>query len=71
MILFEDAYVRVAAHEGRVTVYDKLDGMEREADDDEVERFWDHWTRHGAPKAARRGAAPEERGPASPADPDT
>lgn len=47
MILFEDDNVRVAALRGRVVIHDKLDGMDRIADDDEAEHFWDHWTRRG------------------------
>ena len=56
MILFEDDNVRVAALRGRVVIHDKLDGMDRIADDDEAERYWDHWTRHGG----THGTAKEE-----------
>lgn len=47
MILFEDENVRVAAHQGRITIFDKLAELDRIATDDEAEHWWDHWTRHG------------------------
>lgn len=49
MILFEDEYLRVAAHQGRVTIRDKLNGMDRIATEEEADHYWDEWTRvsHG------------------------